>query len=596
MALLAAPATAAPIDVEELATELIARHHAADALAEAVETGALTPHEGRMQRFYAAFRPDLLDPAYRGLLEGHPGCVTETLADLRRHWDEVSSEDRHLVELESSPVYRAWLDDGGMTWLEGDVDAEREMTRDACFTPQTVNPNLGPYSQVTSSEHFELHWNPSGSVNSGRIDDLLEWFEESWQFQVVDRGFFQPAGMSTNEMLVTVEQLNSPGIGAYATMATCFGSLMSYIVVNEWSFGDLEWLRSTAPHEFFHGVQPVYALQEFWATDSRNRWLVEASATYMQRVVYNWLYSVEVQQAFRWASEPHRTLETADDSGLQYGLVIFLLSIEESVGTNAWHQELWEQIRGRSGYELRDEFDVLLEQYDTDFLTEWRRFIIRGATGMEVNEFLISPLNLEGATGGQIDNAVIGEFDGRDYPIDEAVNADSGHERPEYLGTNYVVFEGDRIDDDIGAIVEFRGDGNRNGDPVEWVVELAAVYRDEVRATYSMVLEPIEENGDITDWEGSVLINELGEDFDYVVMAVSPVTYFGGDAASWSFRAELADSTGQGGFVEVPPADEDGSGTGCAGCASSVSSVDSMVGWGALLLLPLLRRRREGSE
>ena len=34
--------------------------------------------------------------------------------------------------------------------------------------------------------------------------------------------------------------------------------------------------------------------------------------------------------------------------------------------------------------------------------------------------------------------------------IDESVDSDSGEDRPEYLGTNYVVFEGDRIE---GALV-----------------------------------------------------------------------------------------------------------------------------------------------
>jgi hypothetical protein len=593
LAATSASAAVPQVDVPALAAELLSRSHASEALQEAVRRGRLTPHDARMQRFYASFRPDLLDPAFAGLRDGEPGCVSDLLSELRGHWAEVPPEDRHLIELESSPIYRQWLDEGGITWLEGDVEAVRGQQRSACFSPQDVNPGLGPYSEVTSSEHFELHWNPGNGVTQGRIDDLLTWFEESWQFQVIDRGFYQPQGMSTNHMLVTVEELNSPGIGAYATLGQCFGSYMTYIVVNEWSFGDMEWLRSTAPHEFFHGVQFVYGAREFWLDpETRNRWLVEASATYMQRVVYDWLYSVEVQQAFRWATEPHRSLETADESGLQYGLVIFLLSLTETVGGNEWHQLLWEQIRDRSGFELRDELDDLLADYDTDFLTEWRRFMIRGATGMEEDPYLISPLDLRSATGGQMDDAIVGRFDGQDYPIDEDVNSGSGHERPEYLGTNYAVFEGDRIADDVGAILTFRGAGETDGERVEWVVELAAVYNDTVRATYSM---PLTREGD--DVVGSVLVNEIGEDFDYVVMAVSPVSDFGGGVVSWSFTGELADSTGAGGFVPVPdevPVDE---GNGCSGCASTVAATHGGGSLGlALMLAALLRRRREGSE
>ncbi len=583
---------------EELASAMLSRLHAADALRIAVEEGRLDPHEGRMQRFYASFRPDLLAPEFRGLLEGHPGCATSTLMDLRVHWDSIPPEDKHLIELESSPIYRSWLEDGGISWLEGDVDKEREVSRAACFGPESVSGQLGPYSQVTTTEHFELHWNPGGSVTQFRIDDLLEWFEDSWQFQVVDNGFFQPHGLSTNQMLVMVEDLNSPGTGAYANLGPCSTSpinYMTYIVVNEWSFQDQDWLRAVAPHEFFHGVQFVYSLQEFFFSESPNRWLVEASATYMQRVTYDWLVEVEAEQALRWAREPHRSLETFDDSGYQYGLVVFLLSLEESLGTNNWHQELWEQIRDRQGFDLRDEFDVVLAAYDTDFLTEWRRFMIRGATGFELNDRIILPTELESVTNGQIDDAIVGRWDGRDFPIDEAVNSGSGHERPEYLGTNYVVFEGDRIDDDVGAIIRFRGDGNIDGENVDWVVELAAVYNDSVRETHSMVLEDVGDGDLVDDVVGSVLVNEIGEDFDYVVMAVSPVTDFGGGVISWSYEAELTDSTGQGGFVEVPADDDDDGGAACEGCGSSVGPTGGSLAWLAVLGL-YGRRRRKGQN
>jgi|GEM_PF-3597417 len=587
--------------VSDLAAELISRSLASDALRAAVDRGELSPHDARMQRFYAGFRPDLLAPEFAGLRDGDPGCSTELLTDLRTHWDTVPDADRHLIELETSPIYRQWLDEGGISWLEGDVDRERDLSRSACFAPETVNPSLGPYSAITTSEHFEMHWNLGNGVTAARIDDLLEWLEASWTFQVIDRGFFQPHGMSTNQMLVTVEELNSPGIGAYATLGQCFGTptgYMTYIVVNEWSFQDMNWLRSTAPHEFFHGVQFVYGAQEFWlAQQSDNRWLVEASATYMQRVVYDWLTGVEASQALRWSREPHRTLQTADDTGLQYGLVVFLLSIEESLGTNAWHQQLWEHIRDRSGYELREEFDAVLAEYDTDFLTEWRKFIVRGGTGFALNGDIILPTQLDQASGGQLDDAVVGRWDGNDYPIDENVNSGSGHERPEYLGTNYVVFEGRRLEDDVAAVVTFRGEGNIDGRNVDWVVELAAVFNDTVRATYSMPLEQVlDDDGDVTDVVGSVLINELGEDFDYVLMAVSPVSDFGDGVVSWSYTGEKAESTGQGGFVPVPDEIID-EGTACAGCGASMGNNNGWHGaWAFVVLGALLRRRREGSR
>ena len=567
------------------------RSAAADALAAAVADGSISAHEARMQRFYAGFQPDLLDPAFAGLAASSgPDCGTHLIADLRAHWDDVPATDKHLVELATSPIYRGWLAEGGPSWLEADVDAIRIQERSPCFNPATANSSLGPFSEETASEHFEMHWNPTSDVDQDDIDDLLQWFEESWQFQVVDRGFFQPHGLSQYEMLVVVEPLNSPGIGAYATIASCGGSptgFMTYIVVNDWSFRDREWLKSVAPHEFFHGVQIVYGLDEYWAGDSDNRWLIEASATYMQRVVYPDILGVEVQQTFRWASEPHRSLQTADDTGLQYGLAIFLMSLEHSTETNAWHQALWDLVYDRSGYDLKEELDEVLAEYGTDFLTEWRTFMIRGAVGpMLDNPYLITPITIEDRTNGQYPNQTVGEWDGRDYPIEEDVNSASGHERPEHLGINYVLFEGDRIDDDIGAVVTFRGDGEKNGDQVEWFVEMAAVYNDEIKFTHSMELT--REDDDVV---GEVLVNEIGEDFDYVVMAVSPVTDFGDGPISWSYTAELVDATDNGGFAPVPPDAPDDGGEGCAACGSSVAGSTSPT-WLALLPLAWLRRRR----
>ncbi len=584
------PAAAfAQSDVIDLAEAHQHRTAAAAALTSDVDEGLISPQDARLERFYAAFRPDLVDPRYSGLSDGSPGCATEILADLRAHWAETSPEDKHLIELESSPIYRSWLSEGGPSWLEADVDAVRAEERSTCFPPSSANDNLGPYSEQTGSEHFVLHWNPTSEVDQGDIDLLLGWLEHSWQFQVVDRGFYQPHGLSLHEMLVVVEPLNNPGIGAYATISQCSGSaagFMTYIVVNDWSFEDLQWLKSVAPHEFFHGVQIVYGIDEYWGSDTDNRWLIEASATYMQRVVFPDTLGVEVQQTFRWATEPHRSLETADETGLQYGLVIFLLSLEHSTETNEWHQALWDLIYGRSGYDLRDEFDEVLAEYDTDFLTEWRTFMIRGAVGpMLDNQYLITPLTIDERTNGQYPNAVVGEWDGRDYPIDKDVDSASGHNRPEYLGNNYVVFKGERIDDDIGAVVRFRGDGEKNGREVEWAVEMAAVYNDEVRFLHSMELS---RDGD--DIIGEVLVNEIGEDFDYVVMAVSPITDFGGGPISWSYTADLVDATDNGGFAPVPE-EVDDEGRGCASCASSITGPASPA-WMVLLPLVLLGRRR----
>ena len=92
-------------------------------------------------------------------------------------------------------------------------------------------------------------------------------------------------------------------------------------------------------------------------------------------------------------------------------------------------------------------------------------------------------------------------------------------------------------------------------------------------------------------------MNELGEDFDYVVMAVSPITDFGDGSISWSYEGELVDSTGNGGFADAPTDDDDDDGgTGCSNCGASVAKTDAGRGTWALLLLGALRTRRRKGE
>jgi hypothetical protein len=507
-------------------------------------------------------------------------CPTLLLADLRAAWGRLTPAQRDHVDRLSSPVYRAALAEGEPGWLGGEVGS-----RSTCFQPGAVNPGLGPYDHVDETEHFVFHWDEAGPVTPARMASLRDYFEDAWRIEIEEMGFYTPWGANGRDILVIVEDLGSNSVGGYTSVAQCLFSpsgSMPYIVVNTAWFGDTDSMRSLAPHELFHAIQMVYAPYElFFAEEqSRNRWLVEASAVYMQRQVFPNLFLPEAQQVLRWSFEPHRSLETADDSGLQYGLSIFLFSLEESLGSPDWHQDLWDQIYNREDYELRDEFDRLFEEAGTDFLTEWKRFVTRGMTmGYLDNPYWVGPLDLDEV--GEEDR-VVGDWDGRDYPLDEDVNSGSDHDRPEYLGTNFVRFRGANIDDDVGAVIRFRGAGE-DGD-VDWVVEMIAVYNGSVRATYDMPLS----HGEDGDVYGEVLVNEIGEDFDWIGMAVSPVTDFGGGSLSWSYTAELLPSTDRGGFYPVPEdIEDDGPDTACAGCRTG----------GAAFLLPALpwlsvRRRR----
>ena len=529
--------------------------------------GVLSAADALMQRFYAVFDSEQLDSRYEHLLGEAPSCATSLLAEIDASWDSLTPAQRHVVDLRTDPWYRAWVADGGLTWEEGDVDAARAAERSTCFTPASADPGLTGYTNVDESEHFVIHWAPHDFVNQDRIERLQGWLEESYEFQVVERGFYQPWNMSTYQMLVVVDHFSSDSTGAYTTISGCaFGDYMAYVVVNDSWFDDVDAIKSVAPHEFFHAVQYVYGLTEFWSGTGHNIWFIEASAVYVQRVTYPNLWGPEASQVFRWSMQPWRSLETADDTGLQYGLSVFLLSLETSFETNEWLQALWDKVFGRQGFDLKEEMDELFsEDYDSGFLAEWRNFIRRGATMEFVdNPWLTGPLELEEASNGYYDDVVVGEWDGRDYPIEEAVGGESGFDRPEFLGTNYVVFSGSRIDDDMGAVIGFRGSGSKGGVDVEWVVELGAVRDGTIRREHSMELEPLyNAGGEVEDWVGEILVNDLGEDFDFAFMAVSPVTDFGDGGVTWHYTGTLHPSWGNGGFVPVPVEEEPAEKTGC---------------------------------
>ena len=64
-----------------------------------------------------------------------PSCATGLLADLRAHWEQLSGAERHLVELASSPIYRHWLSQGGISWEQGDVYSAQAEERSTCISP-----------------------------------------------------------------------------------------------------------------------------------------------------------------------------------------------------------------------------------------------------------------------------------------------------------------------------------------------------------------------------------------------------------------------------------------------------------------------------
>jgi hypothetical protein len=578
---------------------------------EDLKADRLSPHEARMQRFYGVFRPDLLAPAYAAApTDDTPSCATGLLADLRAHWTDLSGSERHLVELASSPIYRQWLQQGGISWEEGDVYAAQDQERSTCLSPSTVFEQGGPYDYTKDSEYFSIRYSLDDDVSHAKVEDLSQWFGEALTVEHEEMGFYLPSGLLNYQMLVMIERLPSDNTGGFTSYAPCgFSGYMAFVVVNSAWFDSNEHLKSVAAHELFHGVQIEYSASEMWANqESPNRWWIEASAVYMETEVHPDLYNSQASQAFRWISAPHRSLQTYDSSGYQYGTYLFPASAREGLGTTLWFNELWDQIYDREGYDLIEEFDSLFANYESSFGEQWGRFLEVAATGeWDFNPYLPGIGELSDMQGGWAENSTTAEHDEHDFPVAESVNSSSGLDRPEYLGANYIYFDGDGLDDDLGLIVRFDGAGEKSGTELEWEVRLVAERNGDVKLTHDLELTPQRDDDGVLDkWTGEVLLNDFGEDFDGVYLIASPTTNFGDGGVSWGYEAELTSSRGDGSFqtsweAEADDDDDDGTPTGCA--CESTGPVGGTAGLRLSLLFALGlsmlasgRRRRRASS
>ncbi|MEE2829612.1 MAG: hypothetical protein VX498_10520 [Myxococcota bacterium] len=555
--------------------------------------GRLSEHEALMQRFYSVFRPDLLHPSYaERSREDVPACATTLLAELRSHWGELSGTERHRVELASSPLYRGWLQQGGISWEQGDVEAAQAAERATCFEPSEVFSDGGPYGNQHDTDNFSIRYNLGGEVSQTRINNLGNSLEEALQVEHVEMGFYLPNQMFTYPMLVMIERLPSEATGGFTSYAPCgFGGYMAFVVINDQWFADAERLQSVAAHEFFHGIQIEYALPEMWGNpDTPNRWWVEASAVYMETEVYPNLYGSQQSQALRWVLAPWRSLTTYDNSGYQYGTYVFAASMRQQLESTEWFHVLWDQIYDRQGYDLIEEFDVLLADYDSSFEEQWGAFMETAATGeYDFNQWLPGPAELEEVSNGFFDNTTTAEHDADDLPVSESVNSSSNLDRPEYLGVNYVWFDGRGLEDNLGLLIRFEGSGERNGVELAWEVRLVAGEEDEAEITHDLELTMHRDDDGVLDkWTGEILLNDFGEDFEGVFLIVSPTVNFGSNGATWSYEAELTPSQADGSFTqyEAPEDDEDDE-DGLA-CTCSSGSAAHRGGAGALALLVLL--------
>ncbi len=463
---------------------------------------------------------------------------------------------------------------------------------DTCFTPEEALDSLGPYDQVRSSQHFAVHFNvdESQGVTQQRVEELLAWFEESLEVMTSELGFYPPELINDYQLLVAVERLPSPTTGAFTSLTSCgLSGEMAYIVLNTQWFSDDQKLKSLAPHELFHAIQVRYAFEPFWGEDdSPNRWWVEASAAYMEWVVYPELDKRQKDHALQWTREPWRALQSHDSSGFQYGAWLLAASIEESLASGEWHQELWDGFLGKEELDVIDDLDSVLGENDTSFATEYGLFIERAATmAFDFSEDLDTPAAVWDAGQG----GLVASHSASELPIDAIILATSSPPAPQTLGTSYVRVDAPDAAQALRLDVETLPDSTGRSRAFE--LRLIAIEEGEAGLTHHLDLAP--RVGSAGTEAGSILLDSFGGAYQSLIIAASPtLPSTDGDSASWSYSLSLIEAQGGVGFIAV-----DGPGTvgGCESCSQVSTGPSTRRMHLPLVLLGLcllVARRREG--
>lgn len=240
--------------------------------------------------------------------------------------------------------------------------AERLLARptDASASTKLLRYPDGAEVFTTCGAQVCLHWTettqhaPPGSDGNGAtvpdwVQTTQQIVEESWSRIVGDLGYRRPVGDGTRGNPAGVTQrdlvdvylgnIGARGMYGYATLdAASGGKQPGYLVLDddfaEFALPALSSLKVTAAHEFFHLVQ-------FGYLRSADAWLMEATATWMEEVVYD---EVNDNRQYLRLSSLRKTRTPLDRLGFAaYGNWIFFAFLTQRHGVGLI-KSLWTRL------------------------------------------------------------------------------------------------------------------------------------------------------------------------------------------------------------------------------------------------------------
>ena len=241
-------------------------------------------------------------------------------------------------------------------------------------------PTFSGEEQTLDSEHFRIHYTLSGNdaVSSLEyVNTVAEIMEHVWQVEVEQMGWTPPppdGGFGGDDRydvyLLNIFEDGTAGYSDGGFPETVVGdnprtpfvetrSHYSYLALDNdyielYEYGDgsvttLEFMKSTAAHEFNHALQFAYDGEE------PAEWLWEATATWVQSQVYPQIHDADEELVSVFKSPDTCQLayggETrVEDENHWYGLWIFMQYISENYGPETV-RSIWEHARELDGYE-----------------------------------------------------------------------------------------------------------------------------------------------------------------------------------------------------------------------------------------------------
>ncbi len=273
-----------------------------------------------------------------------------------------------------------------------------------------TRPELSGEPRTLDTEHFRVHYTDSGgdavptADNDGNghpdyVEHVARALEYSWFAEIEHFGWAPPPpdeGLGGDDRYdVYLANIFDEGNAGYVEGdfdAGFFGdnpltsvvedraSSSHMVLDNDYDgYNDnpapgvslLDYMRSTAAHEFAHSIQYGYD------GDEPHDWLWEATATWMQDEVFDLVNDGnEVLPAvfkspdscqLAYGGENH-----AEDADHWYGMWIFIRYVSENYG-HAAVRELWEATVEVDGY---DAWDLMLARYGTNLETVFEEFAV----------------------------------------------------------------------------------------------------------------------------------------------------------------------------------------------------------------------------